>query len=499
MARNTDRRSLRAAVPGGLAPRAVSEATLSGQASGGDSSVLENEALSGSVAFPRRRLVFFICAMALFMSSINGSTVSTALPRIGAALGSPINWTGWTITIYQLGQVIAAPIAGRISDQFGRKKVFLACVSIFTLSSCACGLASSIYMLLVLRFIQALGGGTFVACTSGIVADHFGLARDRAIGMFTSITPIGYVIGPIFGGLIAQYWSWRGIFFVNVPVGIVLVGLVIRFIPRAVPRKASRFDLPGVLLLACLIISAMIAIAMLGEHDTALDNPRVLVPAVLALSLGVAFRRHELNTEEPFIPMQLLAGKGFASMNALNTIYGTTSLGFATIIPLYAETRYHISVSSAGTVLSARGVGTICVAAAAAMMLRRTGYRLPMVIGFCSIALSLIMFSVTPHVLPTYWWLAVAAMLTGLGIGIAAPATNNATLQRAPDQVAALVGLRSMFRQSGGILYISIATAVLARSSDPGVTQAHLFLIQAALVIAAMSVIFTVPDHKGGW
>ena len=143
--------------------------------------------------------------------------VATALHPIGQSLHSTINWTAWTVTIYQLGQIMAMPLAGKISDQFGRKKVYVLSAVVFTTSSLACGLSTSIYMLVAFRLIQAMGGGAFMPSASGIVADHFGRDRDKALAMFTSIFPIGGIVGPVFGGLIAQDWSWRGIFFVNVP------------------------------------------------------------------------------------------------------------------------------------------------------------------------------------------------------------------------------------------------------------------------------------------
>ena len=289
---------------------------------------------------PHRRLIFFICSVALFMTSINGSMVGTALPRIGNALHTTINWTGWTITIYQLGQVLAAPISGRISDQFGRKKVFLVCIAIFTSASMLCGLSRSIEMLLPLRFIQALGGGAFIASASGIVADHFGKDRDRAIGMFTSITPIGSIVGPVIGGVIAQYWSWRGVFFVNVPIGILLLTLTTRFVPRGGTRETGRFDVTGVVQLASLIIAGMLTITLLGEKHASVAIDIAPVCALVAIVMAVVFIKHIKRVESPFIPPRLLLSKEFVPINLVNLLYGTAALGFATMVPLYAENRY---------------------------------------------------------------------------------------------------------------------------------------------------------------
>src|SRR5262249_46131631 len=161
---------------------------------------------------PERKLVFAVVAIALFMSSVDQTIVATALPTIQNDLDAPINWASWTITIYAFGQVVAMPVAGRISDQFGRKKVFLIALTLFTVASLCCGLAQNIEALVVLRLLQALGGGAFMPSASGIVADQFGPDRDRAIGMFTSIFPIGGILGPVLGGILVSTWTWRGIF-----------------------------------------------------------------------------------------------------------------------------------------------------------------------------------------------------------------------------------------------------------------------------------------------
>ena len=172
-----------------------------------------------------------------------------------------MNWSSWTITIYALGQIVVMPLAGRISDQYGRRRVFLAAIVLFTVASLSCGLANDIYVLVALRAVQAIGGGAFMPTATGIVADQFGPDRDRAIGLFTSIFPIGGIVGPVLGGVFVTYWSWRGIFLVNVPIGIVVLGAGARVRPahraadagaairrgrrRGARRRAARRDVRG--------------------------------------------------------------------------------------------------------------------------------------------------------------------------------------------------------------------------------------------------------------
>jgi EmrB/QacA subfamily drug resistance transporter len=464
-----------------------------------ETATVEVEAAVPAEALQRRWLVFAIVSIGLFMASIDQTIVATALPAIEHDLHAGINWSGWTITIYALGQVIAMPMAGKISDMYGRKKVFAVSAAVFTLASLCCGFAPNMALLLVPRFIQALGGGAFMPSATGIVADHFGAERDRAVGMFTSILPVGGIIGPIVGGVFVSYWSWRGIFLVNVPIGIVLIALTVKFIPSSSSvRKQSRVDLRGIILLAVLIATAMFGISYLGSGQVPLYSPVFLGSEAVALVALWAFVRHSRRDAAPFVPYRLLRGRGFGIMNLINLVYGAAALGFSALVPLYAQDRYHIAPLGAGTLLTARAVGMIAVAGVAAMALRRTGYRLPMVIGFAVLAGGLVMMSLSPGISP-YAWLAIAAAITGFGMGLSVPASNNASLQLAPDQVAAIAGLRGMFRQSGAIIAVSVTTAIIARSSHPGLVQAHVFLVFAVLLIALLPLIRLVPDHHGNW
>jgi EmrB/QacA subfamily drug resistance transporter len=452
----------------------------------------------GTDGSDRRKLIFVIVSIGLFMASIDQTIVATALPDIERELHATINWSGWTISIYALGQVIAMPLAGKLSDMYGRKTVFLVSAAVFTVSSLCCGFAPSMTLLLIPRFIQALGGGAFMPSATGIVSDHFGAQRDRAVGMFTSIFPIGGIVGPVIGGLFVSFWSWRGIFLVNVPVGLLLIVLTARFIPASATRPSNRIDVTGVALLAATIATAMFGITYLGSGQIPLYSPVFLGCEAAAVVFAAAFVRHSRRAAAPFIPYRLLRGSGFAVMNLINYVYGAAALGFAALVPLYAQDRYGIAPLGAGTLLTARAIGMIAVAGAAALALRRTGYRLPMVAGFVILAGGLVAMAVAAPLSP-YAWLALAAAITGIGMGLAVPATNNASLQLAPDQVAAIAGLRGMFRQSGAITAVSVTTAVIARSAHPGVAQAHVFLVFAALLLLLLPLVRLVPDHHGNW
>jgi EmrB/QacA subfamily drug resistance transporter len=448
---------------------------------------------------PRRRLVFAIVSMALFMASVDQTIVATALGSLQHDLHAAVNWSSWTITIYALGQIVAMPTAGTISDMYGRKKVFIGAVVLFTAASLCCGLASNIYMLVILRAAQALGGGAFMPSATGIVADLFGRDRDRAVGLFSSVFPIGGIVGPILGGIFVTYWSWRGIFLVNVPVGIALCCLAIAFVPGGSKKTSRRLDLPGIGLLAAALLGLMLAISYLGSASASPLHPLFLLLLGVGLVSIVLFVWHSSRASDPFVPLRLLAGPDFAVMNIINFLIGAAILGFGALVPLYAEDRYHLPTLAAGTLLTARAIGMITIAALAAFALRRTGYRLPMLVGLSFAAAGLVLTAISPPAFGPYAWLAIAAGLTGIGLGMALPASNNATLQRAPENTAAVAGLRGMFRQSGGITGISLITAVAARSADPGLAIAHSFLTLAAVLVLVLPAVFLVADHRGRW
>jgi EmrB/QacA subfamily drug resistance transporter len=449
-----------------------------------------------------RWVLFGIVAIALFMSSLDLTIVATALPAIHHRLHASINWVGWIITIYSFGMVIVLPLAGKFSDHFGRRRIFLCSIALFTTASLLCGFSTDIYMLIAFRGLQAIGAGAIQPSAAAILATHFGRNRDRAIGMFGTIAASGQIVGPILGGLLVSYLSWRWIFFVNIPIGIVLVGLITRFIPESrVPLAGMKTDVTGLLLMTSSILAAVIGITELGSGHTALDAPIFLVPEAAAVFLLTLFVRHSKRIPEPFIALRLLVGKGFAVMNAENLMWGAFGFGVASLVPLYAEQRYRFGALDAGTLLTARAVGMMAVGAAAAFALRRTGYRMPMMVGYGVVAVGTLLMSVAPNwgVSP-YAWLSVGAGITGIGNGIANPASRNATLKLSPDDVAALTGLCFMFQLVGIIFSVSIITAILNRSATPGIAQAHaLWVVAGALLFVMVPLVLRVPEHKGSW
>jgi EmrB/QacA subfamily drug resistance transporter len=458
---------------------------------------------AGGAARPQHRaLIFTVVGMALLMSSLDATIVATALHAIGRGLHSSVNWTSWTITAYSVGLVLMLSLAGKLSTRYGRRRFFLFSVTVFAVASLCCGVATNIYVLIGLRALQAAGGAGFTPSATAIVVENFGSARDKAVGLFGSIFPIGSMIGPIFGGLFVAYWSWRGIFLVNVPIGIVLVVLCMRFVPRDGERRSEergRLDVSGMVLLGFGIFTLMVGISELGETSIRAWSPLVIVPIVVGALGLMQFARHIRTKPEPFISPSLIAGRGFSAVNIINVVNIGATAGFIALVPLYAIDRYHIDALGAGTLLVAEGVGAVVVTSLAAMALRRTGYRLPICVGSVIIALGMAGLALRPPGLSAYVWLTIASCICGIGSGLISPASRNAGLQLIPKQSASLAALRSTGIEVGAIAAVSITSAIVAQAADPGKIQAFAFGGFAFLLLVIMPVITRVPQHRGSW
>jgi MFS family permease len=451
----------------------------------------------------RRNIVFLIVAAALLMMSLDSTIVATALDAIQQGLHTSINLAAWTLTAYSFGFVLMLPVSGKLADRFGRRQVFLASVVVFTLASLGCAMAGNIYILILLRAVQAGGGAGFTPTVTGIIVEHFGSARDRYVSLFGSIFPIGAMIGPIFGGYFVGYWSWRDIFYVNVPIGLLIVLFAMRFIPHDPVRtkgKESSMDLTGVALLGCGLLAGMVAVSALGASHSSEDLWPSLALLLFAVAMVAVFLRHIRRAKTPFIAPRLIYGRDFGAVNLVNMTYSGIVIGAMALIPLYAISRYDIGVLQSGTLLTAQGLAALVCSLLAVAALRRTGYRRPLYLGSVITVIGFVLLALPPVLGSSpYVWLACAACLLGAGNGAINPATRNAGLQLAPESSSMLAALRTLSLQIGSIATISVVTAILSYHGDTGRTLAWVFVFLAVLRVLAIPLARWVPEQRGAW
>jgi MFS family permease len=435
------------------------------------------------------------------MFSLDQTSVATALTTLGEDLGAGLAWTGWTITACALGQILALPLGGRLGDQFGKRRVWLVAVVAFALLSGLSATSTTIAQLIVCRFLQGIAGGAMLPASTGLVAHYFGRDRDRALALFTSVFPIGAIAGPVLGGVILTTWSWHGIFLVNVPLGLLMaaVGLVLLVEPPR--RRPERVDGLGIVLLLGTLSCAMVAITLVGSlGGGGMLVPVLAVAAALLAAVGVwVFLRHARTHADPVVPMRLITGGGLGIMNGTNVLFGAAIVGFGALLPAYAQTRYALLPLAAGVLLTARAVGTIATSWVAVALLRRLGHRPLVLVGFGLIIVGLLVVAVPPMGTEPALWLTIGAALCGMGFGLAVPAANNAGMHLVSDEVTAVTGLRIMFRQIGGIAAVSVTTAVLAASANPGVGGGIVFAVLAGLLAVAAAAVSRIPNTRGRW
>ena len=452
----------------------------------------------------RRFLLFSLISGALLVSSLQGSMVSVALPDMIEDLDAPLRWVGWVVTIYSLAQAISMPIVGKLSDELGRRTVFVGGVVLFGVASLGAALSPNVYVLIIMRGIQGLAGGSLLPSAYGIVGDVFLEDRARAIGMLSSVFPIGSIVGPLAGGVIVDQFGWRWTFMVAVPPVFAIVALAYRWLPATTTKAAKPIDMPGVISLTLAVLAFVYALTELSQRNV---QPNVLVVGVFTLMgvvATVAFIRREATAEDPLVEMRLLKQKEFAYVNALNFLYGAAIFGLFSFIPLYAESAYGVSSATAGALLTPRAFAMIIASSVAAYLLPRTGYRKPIIVGLVMMSLSTFVLSFGLHDpvilglrIPSVWYLATIIGFSGLAFGIAGPAANNAAIELAPDRIAAITGLRGMFRSLGGTLGTAAIILVASRASSEGAGLEQAFVGIAVVNLLAIAFVFGTPDRVG--
>ncbi|MBI2854841.1 MAG: DHA2 family efflux MFS transporter permease subunit [Chloroflexi bacterium] len=446
---------------------------------------------------------FAIVSLAFLMASIDSTIVAVSLPNMLDDLKTNLAWVGWTLTGYQFSASIAMPIVGKISDEFGRKRLFLAAVVIFTISSLAAGLAPNIYWLIAFRFLQGVGGGAFMPSATGIVCDAFGERRASAVGFFNSIYPIGGILGPNIGGLIVGHFSWRWIFFVNVPIGAALFVFGTMLLPKSnVLPPDRRADIVGAGLFSGGVLALLYGMTNWAEHPGSIGTTTVAMFATGILLLFI-FARHEVRAQHPIVDIGLLRSRPFLAANVYNFLFGAAIFSVLSFIPYYAVVGYGLTTEESGLLLTPRSLVMIPAAVLTSLFITRLRYRLPMIIGLVTISGGLALLSRGYHD-PVVFGLGMSNMvllallvaINGLGMGIASPASNNAALDLMPDKVAAASGLRGMFRSVGGAFGTTILILVLSHFEDKAQGMQTVFLYFAALLLLPILIVFLIPDME---
>ncbi|MDO8670619.1 MAG: MFS transporter [Dehalococcoidia bacterium] len=450
----------------------------------------------------RPYVVLGIVSLALAITAANGTIVAVALPRMLQDLNTSLAWVGWTLTGYLLAQGIAMPVVGKISDDWGARRVFLGAEALFAISSFLAGTAPNVYILIGARMLQALAHGAVMTSGTSIVSDSFGERRATAIGLFTSIMPLGGVLGPIVGGFVIDQFSWRWMFYANVPICSIILLLGFLLIPVGLRHsRGKRLDVVGIGLFVTGMVTILSAMTAWGNDVESFYNPLTWLSVATGLALLGMFLRHEGRTPSPIIEPALLLKPPFLAVNLFNFIFGATLFSSISFIPYYATVVYGMTASESGVAISPRFAAMSIASTVCSVFLIRRGYRLPMIVGFILNTVSLLLMSqgyrdisVMGLPIPNIVLLSTMVLFSGLGQGTAAPPSNNAGLDLVPGKVAAAAGLRGLFRSIGGVFGTAVIILVLSLYHDKAAGLQSVLLGFAFLGTVAIPLAFFIPD-----
>jgi EmrB/QacA subfamily drug resistance transporter len=298
-----------------------------------------------------RALTLVGLLLTLLLAALDQTIVATALPRITGELGG-LNHYAWVTTAYLLTSTVMVPIAGKLSDQLGRKPLLVGGSVAFLATSLLCAQAQTFSQLIGARALQGIGGGTITAAVFATVPTLFSAAgRARVVGLFTGTYGLASIIGPLVGGIITDSVGWRGVFYINLPIGIIALGLVIgAYRARMLPARAH-IDFKGALTLVGGLVALLLAISLAG-HELDWTSPSLYVLVVLGGLLLIAFVRIETTAAEPIIPLQLIRSRdvGIATIGMLFLSAGIFATSLLT--PLFVQNVIGSSATRSGSVLA---------------------------------------------------------------------------------------------------------------------------------------------------
>ena len=369
-----------------------------------------------------RAAVVAALMLTIGLAAIDSTIVATAVPQIVADLGG-FSLFPWIFSIYLLTQAVTVPIYGRLSDVFGRKPVLLVGVGGFLVGSILCGIAWSMVALIVFRGIQGLAAGAILPTTTTIVGDLYEPAeRGRIQGYISSVWGVSAIVGPTLGGFFAQYWTWRGIFWLNLPIGLGAAWLIRRHLHERVERRTHRIDYAGVVTLT--VACSLLILALLeGGVSWAWGSPVSIALLALAAVLLVSFVQIERTVSEPILPLWIFRHRTLLAGNLAGLAIGAILIGQSSYVPTYAQRVVGVGAVVAGLAMAAMTIGWPIAATLAPRVYLRIDFRPTALLGGVIAVGGCLLLALFVGAGSGVWRVAIASFVLGVGMGFASVAT----------------------------------------------------------------------------
>lgn len=437
----------------------------------------------------RKWWVLLAVGVGTFMSALDGSVVNTVLPVVNRAFGSDIATIEWVVTVYLL--VVSGLLLsfGRLGDLRGHKPVYVSGFAIFIVSSALCGLAPTAGALIAFRGMQALGAAMLFANSPAILTKNFpATQRGQALGLQATMTYLGLTVGPSLGGWLTTQFTWRAVFYINVPVGLLALLLSLRFIPRDPGSEhAERFDLSGAITFMFGLIALLLALNQ-GHAWGWISWPilALLSVAVILLGLFLGIERHVPN---PMLDLSLFRRRIFAAATTSAVLNYICVYSILFLMPFYLIQGRGLNPAQAGLLLTAQPLIMAIAAPLSGTLSDRIGSRLPGTLGMVILAVGMFLLSQLGPQSPLSN-VAVALAISGLGTAIFVSPNNSALMGSAPRHRQGIAaGILATARNVGMVLGVGLAgaifTTVLAHGQLSGSATALFDAIGASFLVAS--------------
>lgn len=435
-------------------------------------------------AAARTTWIFAITGVGLFMAVLDNLVVTNALPSIRESLGSSIENLEWAVNAYTLAFAVLLLTAAALGDRFGRRRVYAIGVAVFTVASAAAALSPNIETLIASRALQGAGAAAIMPLSLTILSEAVPPARrGAAIGVWSAIAGVGVAFGPLVGGAVVSGISWHWIFWLNVPIGIVLVPLALVRLPESV-RPGARLDLVGVALASVGLLGLVWGLVR-GNPD-GWTSPSVLVPIVAGALVTAAFVAWEARARNPMLPMAFFRNRSFAATNGTTLLMYFGMFGSIFLIAQFLQTVQGYSAFGAGVRTLPWTLPILIVAPVAGLLSDRIGGR-PLLVGgmlLQTVAMAWMAMIYAPTM--AYSELVVPFLLAGIGMGLVFPPAASVVLGAVrPEQAGQASGANNMIRELGGVFGIAVMTSVFTHAGGFASPQAFTDGLVAAVWVGA--------------
>ncbi len=436
-----------------------------------------------------------------FMEVLDTSIASVALPHIAGSLAASTDEATWVLTSYLVANAVVLPASGWFSLKFGRRNFLLFCIVLFTLSSFLCGAATSLGMILVARALQGAGGGALQPISQAILFESFPPAqRGAAMATFALGVVVAPVLGPTLGGYLTDEYSWRWAFYINIPIGIAAVLMIMRFVedPPYIQRaRPGPIDAIGLGLLA-VWIAALQFILDKGQEEDWLDSNRIRWAVVLCVIGLIAFLIRQFMATHPITDLCVFTNRNFALGCLLIALFGGVIYGIVTILPLFYQTLLGYTAWAAGLAVSPRGIGAVIIMPIVGFLSARIDNRWLMIAGFGLFGFSAIwMGGLTLDI--SQWSLIVPVVLSGMAAGMVfVPVSTMALGTLKNEQIGNATGLFNLLRNLGGSIGISIVDTMLARRQQVHRAELSRYITHRAPFEQAYDTLYGIMSHHSG-